>query len=67
MAYYKVEPFGEDWARTARATMFTAIALGAKPGDSFVEMFLPSYDPEREMTEDEIAAKIKAFVDQQGR
>jgi hypothetical protein len=67
IAYYRVEPFGQDWLRTARATLFTAIAFGAKPDDSFVEMFLPNYDPGREMTEDEINEKIEGWMRSQGK
>jgi len=67
MAYYRVEPFGEDWLRTARATLFTAIAFGAKPDDGFIDVFLPNYDPERELTQDEIDAKIAAWAAQQKR
>jgi len=65
MAYYRVEPFGEDWLRTARGTLFTAMAFGAKPDEGFVDVFLPNYDPEREMTQDEIDAKIAAWAAQQ--
>lgn len=64
MAFYRVEPYGEDWLRTARGTLFTVMSMGAKPDDSFVDMFLPSYDPDREMTEDEIAAKLAAWTNQ---
>lgn len=68
MAYYRCEPFGEDWLRTARATMFAAIATGAKPDDAFIDMFLPSYDPDRELTPDEINDKMAAWAArQQGR
>lgn len=60
MAYYRVEPFGEDWLRTAKATAYTLAALGSKGiDDQFVDRFLPSYDPSREMTPDEIAAELK--------
>jgi hypothetical protein len=58
IAYYRVEPFGGDWLRTAKATMFTVAALGAKPDQRFMEMFLPSYNPDREMTPDEIEAEL---------
>lgn len=67
MAYYRVEPFGEDWLRTARGTLFTAMAFGAKFDDSFIDMFLPSYDPDRELTQDEIDAKVAAWAAQQKR
>jgi hypothetical protein len=66
IAYYRVEPFGEDWLREARATMFTIAALGAKPGSDFVDIFLPNYDPDREMTEDEIAEKLKGWTKEGG-
>lgn len=33
-------------------------ALGANVDPQFREMFLPSYDPDREMTEDEIQAEM---------
>jgi len=38
--------------------MFTVAALGAKPDQRFMEMFLPSYNPDREMTPDEIEAEL---------
>lgn len=65
MAYYRVEPFGEDWLRTARGTLFTAMAFGAKLDDAFLDVFMPNYDPERELTQDEIDAKIAAWAAQQ--
>lgn len=66
IAYYRVEPFGEEWLRSARATMFTIAALGAKPGSDFVDLFLPNYDPDREMTEDEIAEKLRGWTKEGG-
>ena len=48
--------------------MFTLAALGAKLDENFVEVFLPNYDPDREMTEDEISARVQNWVrQQQGR
>lgn len=38
--------------------MFAALAAGAKVDEKFQDMFLPSYDPHREMTDDEIAAEF---------
>ncbi len=32
--------------------------MGAQVDPQFREMFLPSYDPDREMTEDEIQAEL---------
>lgn len=59
IAFYRVEPFGGDWVRTAKATLFIVSAMGGKPDPRFIEMFMPSYDPNREMTEDEIAAELE--------
>lgn len=62
LAYWKVEPFGDDWNRTARQTLFLIQALGAKVDDSFIEKFLPNYDPNRVMTADEIKAELSKFA-----
>ena len=58
VAYYRVEPFGEDWLRTARSTVMILKGLGAKVDEQFVEKFLPGYDPNRPMTPDEIEAEL---------
>lgn len=65
IAYYRVEPFGEDWLRTAKSTLYVLMALGSKVDEKFIEAFLPSYDPDREMTEDEIKAEIERFTKRQ--
>lgn len=60
-AYWRVEPFGDDWRRTGRAALLTR---GAKP--ELEEMFLPSYRAP-EQTIDDIRselAKIPAFKKQ---
>lgn len=62
IAYYRVEPFGEDWARTARSTLFILKALGAQVDERFLEQFLPSYDPTRPMTDEEIQAELTKFA-----
>lgn len=62
LAYWKVEPFGDDWNRTARATLFILKGLGCGVDASFIEAFLPNYDPNREMTEDEINAELTKFT-----
>lgn len=62
LAYWKVEPFGDDWNRTARQTLFLIQALGAKVEESFIEKFLPNYDPNRVMTADEIKAELSKFA-----
>lgn len=58
MAFYRVEPFGDEWGRAALQTLLILKALGAQVDPRFREMFLPSYDPDREMTEDEIQAEM---------
>jgi hypothetical protein len=58
IAAYRVEPFGDEWGRTALQTLLILKALGAQVDPQFREMFLPSYDPDREMTEDEIQAEL---------
>lgn len=50
------------WHRTALATYTTATVMGGKPGNDFIEKFLPSYDPFPIQTEEEMArefAKLK--------
>lgn len=39
--------------------MFVIKALGANVDADFEEMFLPGYDPDREMTDEEIAAELE--------
>lgn len=66
MAYWRVEPFGDDWRRTARGSLTTAAAFGGKPEPGAEEKFLPSYR-EREQSIDELRAelaKIPAFAKQ---
>ena len=58
LAYWKVEPFGDDWNRTARQTLFIVQALGGKVDEGFIEKFMPNYDPGRVMTRDEIMAEL---------
>lgn len=62
LAYWTVEPFGDDWERTARHTLFVLKALGADVTEEFVATFKPNYDPNREMTPDEIEAELNKFA-----
>jgi hypothetical protein len=62
IAFYKIEPFGDDWNRTARSTLFILKAMGSSVDDRFLEMFLPTYDPDRPMTPDEIEAELTKFA-----
>lgn len=61
IAYWKVEPFGDDWNRTARQTLFILKAMGVGVDAAFLEAFLPNYDPNRPMTEDEINSELTKF------
>jgi len=58
LAFHKIEPIGLDWLRTAKATVLTLKALGANVTADALEMFMPGYDPRREMTEDEMIAEL---------
>lgn len=61
-AYWKVEPFGDDWTRTAVSTLFILQALGHNLNEEFIEKFMPNYDPNRPMTQDEINAELTKFA-----
>ena len=58
IAYYRIEPFGDEWRRSARAALIVAAAFGAKVEPESEEKFLPTYDPMRVMTEAEIMAEL---------
>lgn len=58
-AFYRLEPFGDDWRRTARAVEMLASANGAKVNEEFEELFLPTYDPRRPtQTDEQMAAEL---------
>jgi hypothetical protein len=61
-AYWKVEPFGDDWMRSALTTLYVLKALGANVDEDFIERFLPNYDPDRPMTDDEIKAELTKYA-----
>ena len=42
-AYWMVEPFGDDWARSGKLAAVMAAAQGAKVDPDFESKFLPSY------------------------
>lgn len=62
LAYWSVEPFGDDWDRTARQTLFLLKALGSDVDADLIAVFKPNYDPDREMTQDEIDAELTKFA-----
>jgi len=43
MAYWRVEPFGDEWRMAARQALTVGAAFGAKPDASAEDRFLPSY------------------------
>jgi hypothetical protein len=69
LAFYRLEPFGDDWRRTARLAMVMSAAYGAKVKEDAEEMFLPTYDPSRPtQTPEEMArelAKLKQIASKQ--
>ena len=69
LAFYRLEPFGDEWRRTARSTVILAGAFGAKTKEDSEEMFLPTYDPSRPtQTPEEMArelAKLKQIANTQ--
>jgi hypothetical protein len=58
LAFHRIEPIGLDWLRTAKSTVLIAKAFGCDLSPEAVEMFLPTYNPDREMTEDEMQAEL---------
>jgi hypothetical protein len=59
LAFYRLEPFGDEWRRTARLAMTVAASNGAKVKEDAEELFLPTYDPGRPtQTEAEMMAEL---------
>jgi hypothetical protein len=59
IAFYRAEPFGQDWRRTARLSVAVAASMGAKPPTDAEELFMPGFDPNRtRQTEEEMAAEL---------
>lgn len=66
MAYWRVEPFGDEWRRSARQALTAAAGFGAKPEPDSEDRFLPSYR-EKPQTLEQLRAelmKIPAFAKQ---
>ena len=66
MAYWVVEPFGDEWARTGKLAAVLASSNGAKVDTNFEEKFLPSYRAPEQSKEDMIEElrKIPVFAAQ---
>lgn len=59
IAYYRVEPFGQAWRRSARAAITIAAAFGAKLTTDAEDLFLPGYDPNQPtQSESEMLAEL---------
>ncbi len=59
LAFYRLEPFGDEWRRTARLAVTVAASNGARVKEDAEELFLPTYDPSRPMqTEAEMIAEL---------
>lgn len=58
-AFYRVEPFGQDWRRTARLSVAMSCAFGNRPPEDAEELFMPGFDPNNtRQSENEIAAEL---------
>ena len=58
MAYWIVEPFGDEWARTGKLAAVVASAQGGNVEPDFEEKFLPSYRSPVQ-TEEELKAQLR--------
>lgn len=65
VAYYLIEPFGNDWRRSARLAVWQAASMGAKVNedDQLEEKFLPTFSkvPQTDKEIQSEFAKIEAF------
>lgn len=57
MAYWRVEPFGDEWRMAGRSALTAAAGFGAKVQPDSEERFLPSFR-ERPQTEFEMRAEL---------
>jgi hypothetical protein len=60
MAFWRCEPFGDEWARAGKLAAVTAAATGATIDSDFEERFLPSYRAPVQ-TEAEMIAVLKTI------
>lgn len=61
MAFYQLEPFGQDWHQTARicAAIYGAICGKGAPGP---DEFLPVKPPEQPQSPEDMAAIFRSFA-----
>jgi len=68
MAYWQIEPWGDDWRRTARGSVLVAMAMGAKLKPDHETMMMPGFDPfEQMLTPEEMRAKFERIKNNHGR
>lgn len=58
MAFYRTEPWGDDWRRTGREVAMLGSSFTGKFDDGLEERFLPTYRANRPQTEDEMKAEL---------
>lgn len=54
MAFFRMEPFGDEWRRTGRLATIVAAAAGAKTDGELEEKFLPGGGIYRDMNQTEM-------------
>lgn len=66
MAFWRVEPFGDEWRRTGKLAAVVAAAMGGEIPADFEDTFLPSYRAPVQTKEQmlEQLRKIPAFAAQ---
>lgn len=73
MAYYRIEPFGQDWWRSARLAATVGAMWTGKYQEQVEETFMPTYREARPQAEAEMIAELKKApmfrkqLEQQGR
>ena len=66
IAYYRLEPFGDDWRRTGRLAGAVAASNGAKVEHDIEDRFLPTYrrggPPQTDAEMERELAKIASYL-----
>lgn len=58
MAFYRIEPWGDDWRRTGREVAMLGASWTGNFDKELEERFLPTYRSNRPQTEAEIRAEL---------
>ena len=66
MAYWQVEPFGDDWRRSGKLATVISGAIGGDLPADFEDRFLPSYRARMQTKEEMLdqLRKIPVFAEQ---